>query len=203
MRCYTWSSTWKRIHQLVLVFGELIQYFYKKRIFAISYTLACRPFIIDAYTHPSYLLQNNGIWSTKKLKSLLGSIDVNMPTRGKSICKLYSLSVNAFYEIISLTVHCKSTYLGSRLKLRIYRRNLLTMRLNVNGFISPGFRLGCGLRQGDPISPLLFNLVLESFIRSILSDGRTYGFDGPAPSLRTLSAPVQGSPTLHPLKVLA
>ncbi|PHZ15887.1 uncharacterized protein RHIMIDRAFT_264429 [Rhizopus microsporus ATCC 52813] len=77
------------------------------------------------------------------------------------------------------------------------------MRLNVNGFLSPGFRLGRGLRQRDPISPLLFNLVLEHFIRSILSDGRIHGSDGPSPSLRALSAPVQGPSTLPPLKVLA
>ncbi|PHZ13518.1 uncharacterized protein RHIMIDRAFT_236576 [Rhizopus microsporus ATCC 52813] len=37
----------------------------------------------------------------------------------------------------------------------------------------------------------------------ILSDGRIHGFDGPSPSLRVLSAPVQGPPTLPSFKVLA
>lgn len=44
------------------------------------------------------------------------------------------------------------------------------IHLNVKGHLSPAFIQQRGLRQGDPISPVLFNLVIEPLLRAILDD---------------------------------
>ncbi|KAG1039990.1 hypothetical protein G6F43_012387 [Rhizopus delemar] len=51
-----------------------------------------------------------------------------------------------------------------------------TMKVNVNGHSSSPVSLGRGLRQGDPISPLLFNLVIEPLVKSIAYSPRVHGF---------------------------
>jgi hypothetical protein len=40
--------------------------------------------------------------------------------------------------------------------------------IRVNDEISPYFKPGKGLRQGDPLSPLLFNLVIDVFSRMLV-----------------------------------
>jgi len=56
------------------------------------------------------------------------------------------------------------------------------LHINVNGHISdsvPQFR---GLKQGDPISPILFNLAFEPLLRSIQADPQLLGFTLPSSS---------------------
>ena len=53
--------------------------------------------------------------------------------------------------------------------IRIIYKNISSCILN-NGFSSGYFQLGRGVRQGDPLSPLLFVLVVESMASAIRSD---------------------------------
>ncbi|KAG0820803.1 hypothetical protein G6F19_012268 [Rhizopus arrhizus] len=53
------------------------------------------------------------------------------------------------------------------------------LHINVNGFLSSSVLQHRGLRQGDPISPVLFNLAFEPLLRRILSDPHFSGFQLP------------------------
>ncbi|KAG1093831.1 hypothetical protein G6F40_012613 [Rhizopus arrhizus] len=57
------------------------------------------------------------------------------------------------------------------------------LHLNVNGFLSPSVPQLRGLRQGDPISPVLFNLAFEPLLRRIIRDPVFCGFALPRSSL--------------------
>ena len=46
-----------------------------------------------------------------------------------------------------------------------------------NGYLSPGFSLSCGIRQGCPVSALLFNICVEIMGIKIRSDGFLKGFN--------------------------
>jgi hypothetical protein len=53
-------------------------------------------------------------------------------------------------------------------------QNLL--RINVNGFFTDAVPKLRGLKQGDPISSILYNLAIEPFLRSILTDPLYTGY---------------------------
>ena len=46
--------------------------------------------------------------------------------------------------------------------------------ININGKLGPYFRLTCEVRQGDPISPLLFNLAVDA-LAEVLERAKTAG----------------------------
>lgn len=51
------------------------------------------------------------------------------------------------------------------------------IQINVNGFLTDQIQQERGLRQGDPISPLLFNISFDPFLRAINDNPRIHGFD--------------------------
>ncbi|KAG1136310.1 hypothetical protein G6F37_012114 [Rhizopus arrhizus] len=50
------------------------------------------------------------------------------------------------------------------------------VQVNVNGFFSPTINQNRGLRQDDPLSPILFNLALEPLLLSINQDAQMVGY---------------------------
>lgn len=64
--------------------------------------------------------------------------------------------------------------------------------VNINGFFTKTIKQERGLRQGDPLSPLLFNLALEPFLLSLLQDTSFQGFHfGPqSPAVPSPVSPV-------------
>jgi hypothetical protein len=57
--------------------------------------------------------------------------------------------------------------------------NMMTLnllRINVNGYFTQEIPKHRGLKQGDPISSILYNLAIEPFLRSILNDPLYHGY---------------------------
>lgn len=67
------------------------------------------------------------------------------------------------------------------------------VQANVNGHLTSPFTQRRGLRQGDPLSPLLFNIALEPLIRRLQK----------APRLNGFQSPVAPPPLTLPLRVIA
>ncbi|KAG1139332.1 hypothetical protein G6F37_011272 [Rhizopus arrhizus] len=74
------------------------------------------------------------------------------------------------------------------------------VRININGHFTNKVDQRRGLRQGDPLSPLLFNIALEPFLRHILQDSSFQGFQFQSVSN---SATTTTNIMPSPLKILA
>jgi exonuclease III len=59
-----------------------------------------------------------------------------------------------------------------------------SVQVNVNGFFSPTVIQERGLRQGDPISPILFNMALEPLLLAIQQDEAIIGYQYTANGLK-------------------
>ncbi|KAG0862823.1 hypothetical protein G6F16_012252 [Rhizopus arrhizus] len=71
-----------------------------------------------------------------------------------------------------------------------------SLHININGHLSQPVPQLRGLRQGDPLSPVLFNLAFEPLLRRIIHDQAFQGFSFP----RSLAAPAHLD---HNIKLLA
>lgn len=88
-------------------------------------------------------------------------------------------------------IHCiQSLFFGNQVSV------------NINGFFTDAILQERGLRQGDPLSPLLFNLALEPFLLSILQDSSITGFVCPSQNTVDISPSALATPSCE-LKLLA
>ena len=55
------------------------------------------------------------------------------------------------------------------------------LKINVNGYLTETVSQSCGIRQGDPLSPIIFNLALEPLLQMILQDQNITGMTPPDP----------------------
>jgi hypothetical protein len=69
-----------------------------------------------------------------------------------------------------------------------------SISVSVNGYLSASLTQGRGLRQGDPLSPLLFNLAFEPLLRTILASEELPGVS-PLPVSRWSS--LRADPPVH------
>ncbi|KAG1278926.1 hypothetical protein G6F66_011976 [Rhizopus arrhizus] len=68
--------------------------------------------------------------------------------------------------------------------------------VKVNGFLSTAFAQERGLRQGDPLSPFLFNLALEPLLRAIHTCPLLPGFRFHDPAFSQMPRPIGRPPVL-------
>jgi hypothetical protein len=80
--------------------------------------------------------------------------------------------------------------------------------LSINGWLGVPFLQQRGLRQGDPLSPLLFNLAFEPLLRYILASDTIPGITLPYVSHPSTQLPLPDNPSIgnayssQPLKIL-
>ena len=72
--------------------------------------------------------------------------------------------------------------------------------LSINGFQAEPFRQARGLRQGDPLSQLLFNLTIEPLIRSIIKEPAIRGI---APFGASYASPSANARPTYRVKIMA
>ncbi|KAJ4428118.1 hypothetical protein ANN_24132 [Periplaneta americana] len=90
-------------------------------------------------------------------------------TRGEAIFESVTKTMNKF-QVILLYIYNTLTEFGIPKKLvRLIKMCLSETysRVRIGPFLSDAFPIHCGLKQGDAISPLLFNFALKYSIRKV------------------------------------
>ena len=135
-------------------------------------------------------------WNLVKQKKL--------PNQSDSLAIGLSLDQEKAYDRVNLKyLHAALLKYGfptrfTRCLMNMMGQNLL--RINVNGYFTKDVPKLRGLKQGDPVSAILYNLAIEPFLRSILNDPLYQGYQMKYDATHPLYS--TEAPLVHTTKIL-
>ncbi|SAL96025.1 hypothetical protein, partial, partial [Absidia glauca] len=118
------------------------------------------------------LISDNG-WVSQTLMRHVQKVDPHdssvavLLDQEKAYDRVHPQYIQAIMEHIGLPKRLVDTLIALFFSTKVH--------VSINGWLAAPFQQGRGLRQGDPLSPLLFNIAFEPLLRSILCNHAIQG----------------------------
>jgi hypothetical protein len=133
---------------------------------------------------PGRLIANNG-WALQTMMAHARNIDPNGTTAGVLLDqeKAYDRIHPEYLAKVLMKFGFPEAFIKTITAMFFQTK----VHIAINGYLAAPITQGRGLRQGDPISPLLFNLAFEPLLRRLLAEIHLQGFPMQKPLCRPLS----------------